>query len=371
MEQYAPHVEELARDLVRLDSRGSRSSVEAVECCSAALSGFCLERLDYLDSGGTLKRVLVARRGVGPCLALCGHVDTVPAVDWHTDPWSATVKEGMLHGLGSTDMKGPLAACIIAARLLPKSVPVMLLITADEETTKQGAKVIVKRSELVAEDPPRLILIAEPTQMVPIRGHRASATFEATATGVQAHSATGRGQNANWVLVPFLCEMRALFDRLRQDRELQDVNYNPPYSDFNLVLENQAGALNITVARATARILFRYSAGVDPSATAQKIRAAAARAGVALDEVWDGIPPELPSDHVFVRLCAHTSGKRPRTGPFGTDASQLQCIAPCIVMGPGDMAAAHTPEEAVCLQDLCDAVPVFARIAERVATVDC
>ena len=55
------------------------------------------------------------------------------------------------------------------------------------------------------------------------------------------------------------------------------------------------------------------------------------------------------------------------TAPFGTDASILQAIAPCVVMGPGDIGVAHKPDEAVRLAELVAAVPMFQALATRLA----
>src|SRR5271165_5215978 len=196
MTDPASEVTALTRDLVQMDSRSRLSNIAMVE------------RIDFTDLTGTAKRVLVAQRG-GPNgdgrggdgkggLAFSGHLDTVPDTGWQDDPWSGRIDvDGVLHGLGSTDMKGPLAAAVIAARSLPPAVPVSLLITTDEETTKQGAQEIVARSALVRQAAPRGILVVEPTGMAPVRGHRSHIVYTAVATGVQAHSSTGRGRNAN------------------------------------------------------------------------------------------------------------------------------------------------------------------------------
>ena len=69
----------------------------------------------------------------------------------------------------------------------------------------------------------------------------------------------------------------------------------------------------------------------------------------------------------LVRLCVDVLGKPAGTAPYGTDASELQAIAPCVVLGPGDIAEAHTPTEKVRVADLAAAVPVFMRLAERSA----
>lgn len=364
MRAYLDEVTALARALVAIDSRSHLSNLPAAARLEAALGGFAVERIDYTDAAGVAKRALVAARGAGG-VAFSGHLDTVPDTGWADDPWAASVADGRLHGLGSTDMKGPLAACVVAARALPADVPVALLITTDEETSKEGARQIVRRSALARAYAPRGILIAEPTMMQPVRGHRSSIAFTATATGAQAHSSTGQGRNANWDLIPFLADMRDLHARVRSAAPLQDAAYDPPYGDFNLVLDNHGAAVNVTVPRATARIKYRYSASIDPEIVAGAVRRAAARHGIVLDERRDGPPPELPPDHPFLRVCAEAAGAAPRTAPYGTDASELGALAPCVVMGPGDIAVAHAPGESVQLDALAAAVPVFIEVARR------
>ena len=261
-------------------------------------------------------------------------------------------------------MKGPVAACIVAAAGLPPDVPVTLLITTDEETTKQGATVIAERSELARRAALRGIIVAEPTRLVPVRGHRAAINFTAVATGVQAHSSTGRGVNANWALIPFLAELQEIQAMLRDDASWHDAAYAPPFCDFNLVLDNHGTAVNVTPALATCRIKFRVSRSVDPAPILAAVCAAAERAGLELTTTAEGAPPELAPDHPLVRLAQDLTGQRAATVPFGTDASELQALAPCVVLGPGGIGTAHTPRECVAIADLAAAVPVFARVLE-------
>jgi acetylornithine deacetylase/succinyl-diaminopimelate desuccinylase-like protein len=357
----------LTGDLVSIDSRSFVSNIPLADRIAAELGDFEVETLDYVEANGTAKRVLVAHRGGPGGIAFSGHMDTVPDTGWQEDPWSGRSEAGMLHGLGATDMKGPLAAAIMAARALPLRVPVSLFITTDEETTKHGARELVRRSALARAAKPAMILVVEPTKMIPVRGHRSHVLFTCVATGVQAHSATGLGRNANWALLPFLVEMQTLFDRLRTDPALQDRDYDPAFSDLNLVLDNHGAAINVTVPKATARLKFRYSAKIDPAPVLDVVYSAAKRAGVAVTEAREGLPPELPADHPLVRLCTDITGKQPGTVPFGTDASVLQALAPCVVMGPGDMGVAHAPGEAVSIAELDAAIPVFTHLAESIA----
>ena len=368
MPDIANEVVTLARELISLDSRSFVSNIAVADRVEASLAGFDTERIDYVDDAGVAKRALVAHRGPTGGIALSGHMDTVPDTGWQEDPWSARLSaDGILHGLGSTDMKGPVAAAIVAARSLPEHVPITLLITTDEETTKQGARLIAQRSEIVRRMKLRGIIVVEPTLLAPVRGHRSSMAFTCVATGVQAHSSTGRGRNANWALIPFLMEMKAVSERLRNDASLQDANYDPPFSDFNVVIDNHGAAMNVTVPKATARIKFRYSAKVDPAPVLRAVHDAASRFNIVVSEAREGLPPELPEDHPLVRLCVDLAGGSAGTAPYGTDASELQAIAPCVVLGPGDIAEAHTPSETVRVADLVAAVPLFVRLAERSA----
>src|SRR5262249_34191242 len=136
MTPHAGSAARFDRGLVAIDSRSFLCNDAIAERVESELSGFELERIDYEDQRGVAKRALVAHRGPSGGLALSGHMDTVPDTGWQSDPWSGAIRDGMLHGLGSADMKGPLAAAIVAAHALPASVPISLLLTSGEEETK-------------------------------------------------------------------------------------------------------------------------------------------------------------------------------------------------------------------------------------------
>ena len=365
MDQPTRVIATLAQDLVRIDSRSFLSNLVLAARLEQELAGFEVERLPFTDDDGVEKVALVATRGRGG-LAFSGHMDTVPDTGWSSDPWSGLIEGDTLHGLGSADMKGPVAALVVAARTLPPRVPIALLLTTDEETTKAGARAVVG-SALIRRYAPTGIVVAEPTGMVPVRGHRSHIEFTAVATGIQMHSSTGRGRNANWALVPFLAELRTIHDRLRSDPALQDPDYDPVFSDFNPVIDNHGAAVNVTVPKATVRIKFRYSASIDPTPVVEAVQDAAERAGLKLTEKREGSPPELSADHELVARAVALTGNAARTVPFGTDASELQALAPCLILGPGDIGVAHTPRERVSLSALAAAVPVFQHLAEQAA----
>ena len=364
MSSALPEIVALAARLIALDTRSSRSNGALADLVISELPGFTVERLDFTDPDGVEKSALVALRGeAGGCLAFSAHMDTVPPVGWTRDPFAPAVEDGRLYGLGSCDMKGPMAAAIVAARSLPADRATMLLLTCDEETTKEGARRIVSQSRLLRAHPPAAILVVEPTGLRPLRGHRSDVQFTATARGIQAHSSTAIGLNANIALIPFLSEMRDLYLVLRSDPGLQDPSYVPPWCDLNIIIDNHGTATNITPPLATCRMKFRYSQAIDPAWVIERVEGAACRHDLNLAVRREGTPPELPVDHPFVRLATAVAAAPPEVGAFGSDASQFAPVAPTLILGPGSMEQAHKPEEFIDLGQLERSVAIFQRLA--------
>ncbi len=107
-------------------------------------AGFTVERLPIPGYPGKFN--LVATAGTGPDgLVLAGHTDTVPFDGplWSSDPFKLTERDGRLYGLGTSDMKGFFALILEAVRdldLAKLKHPLVLLATADEESSMCGAK---------------------------------------------------------------------------------------------------------------------------------------------------------------------------------------------------------------------------------------
>lgn len=357
----------LAQNLIRFDTRSSKTNLPLIEFIEGELRDWNVERVAYRDADGIEKAALVARRGPeeGPAIALSGHLDTVPPVGWQRDPFTPRIEKGRLYGLGSVDMKGPVAAAIVAASTLPEQIPVMLLLTTDEETTKEGARRIVAESASMAKSPPAVVVVVEPTGLRCVRGHRVDIQFIADATGIQAHSSTPDGRNANIALIPFLSDMRELHLKLRHDTSLHDPAYQPPWCDLNIVVDNYGAATNLTVGRATCRMKLRYSKSIDPDWIVAAVENSSRRNCLDLTIRPEGTPPELPVDHPLVEQAASLTGLPPLVVGFGTDASQFSAIAPCIVFGPGSIEQAHKPDEYIDVGELERSVSLLRNLVVR------
>jgi len=184
-----------ARDLVRIPSLSCEEKA-AARRVEAEMEGLGFDQV-LLDSFGSAIGVVEGAED-GPTLLLDAHTDTVDvsgAVPWQRDPFSGEVEGGYLHGRGSADMKGALAAMVHGA--------------ASVERSRMGGRVVVSASpmEEVLEGvalqkvmeafPPDFVVIGEATDLQLARGGRGRAEIHLETRGVPTHSSAPHlGRNA-------------------------------------------------------------------------------------------------------------------------------------------------------------------------------
>ncbi len=190
---------DLAMDLIR------RRSVTPQDCGCQDLMierlqalGFVVERLRFGDVDN-----FWARKGrVAPLLAFAGHTDVVPtgpAEQWTSDPFTPTIRDGLLYGRGAADMKGSLAAMVTACeRFLPKhpdhSGSLAFLITSDEEGPSIDGTVKVIEHLQQRREKIDWCLVGEPSSSAQLgdcikNGRRGSLSGALTVHGRQGHVA--------------------------------------------------------------------------------------------------------------------------------------------------------------------------------------
>jgi acetylornithine deacetylase len=159
-------------------------------------AGFAV-RIDELPhAAGKANLIATLGRGDGG-LVLAGHTDTVPcdAQLWQSDPYRLDVRGEQLHGLGTTDMKGFLAIVLSAcaqAREWRLRAPLVILATADEESTMAGARALTAGGLSG-----RYAVIGEPTGLRAVRRHKGVLMQRIRVTGRSGHSSDpALGRNA-------------------------------------------------------------------------------------------------------------------------------------------------------------------------------
>lgn len=312
-------------------------------------------------------------------LVFSGHSDTVPfdRDDWQTDPFTLTTgADGALFGLGVADMKGFFPCMLHAVHELGAGAlkkPVVLVATADEESTMWGAQQLVSEGRRLG----RHAIIGEPTSLRPVRKHKGVMMERVALEGHAGHSSDpSLGANA----IEGMGRVITALGALREDfaRRYRDESFSVPGPTLNLGKVTGGDSPNRICAHCELHFDVRPLPGMLPDAIRREVAAAVQEAikGLGLSAecgaLVDGVPPfETQADSPFVRACEEQSGHAAIAVMFGTEAPYLSELGmETIVMGPGDIAVAHQPNETLRVQDLTRATTLYGHLLHRFCAED-
>lgn len=367
---------QITRELVAVPSISSVSNQPAADVTSRWMerSGFTVERIEFVDPHGTPHVNLAGRKGSGSGgIAYMGHNDVVPVDTWDfaSGPFEPTVQHNRLYGRGSCDMKGSVAAFLAAASRVPAeqlSQPIYFVCTADEEIGHLGAQEVARRSavyrELVQQNTPAII--GEPTSLDVVYAHKGAVSLTVTSRGRAAHSSSREGLNANWAMIPFLAEVNRIRQELEHDPKWLDDEFNPSDVRFNLLITDHSPALNITAPESVCRISFRPMPGQPVDELLNQLQDLVKANG--LEAVVGWIEPAIRTDpqSPFIQEVLKLAGKpTAKAVAYGTDGSSFLEVKQMVVLGPGDIAQAHTDDEWISLDQLHAGVDLYERLIRR------
>lgn len=212
---------------------------------------------------------------VEPSLWFLGHTDVVPPgplEDWTSPPFEAEVRNNVLYGRGAADMKGAVAAMVIAAEELVREHPdhagqIGILLTSDEEGeavdgVKQVARVLGQR-----KGAPSYCIVGEPSSQKQLGdtvriGRRGSTHGRLTVHGIQGHSAFPQAlDNPIHRITTFLDALTKI------EWDQGDENFPPTHCQVTNI-HSGTGAENVTPGHAEAWFNFRNS----PASPSEEIR---------------------------------------------------------------------------------------------------
>jgi acetylornithine deacetylase len=360
------------KELVRRASPSYQSNAEVSDYVQETLkrNGFHTERVEYRDAHGVLKVNVLGKKGPGSGgISFFGHTDTVPAEGWKfDDPFKPFEKDGKLYGRGACDMKGPVACALAAAEGFEASdlaKPIYIVCTADEEVGYAGATVVADKSELFQEVLQSAGIICEPTRLKVVYAHKGTVAITATATGRAAHSSTSEGINANLKTIPFLWEMKKIHDEL-QDEANWNREFDPPTAGWNIGINDNNGVLNITSPKSVATVYYRPMPGQDVDAVLERVRRCAQENDLELDLLYTGKPLYTDPNSELVRAVLDVAGdSAAHTVSYGTDGMVIGQHMPVVVIGPGDIAQAHTADEWIEIDQLEKGVELNRKLIQR------
>ena len=319
--------------------------------------------------------------GSAPGLLLLGHTDVVPIGDgWTLDPVGGEVRDGRLYGRGSTDMKGGLAASVVAmAALRAAGVdlagPIELAAVVDEEETGAGIRHYIGASRGSGFGG---CIVAEPTDLQPIIAARGDSYVEIDVTGKAAHSGNpADGINAINGAAAIVRELERWHDEMAAAAAHPLVG--PPTWNVGQV----HGGLGTSTVPAECRLvvdrrLLPSEEGAPVLAETRKrigeLGLDSRGLGVEIAMTMEMPGFETPADHPFVSAVDGALGSAGGPGlPLAgwTAACDGGFIArdygmPVIVLGPGSVGTqAHQPDESVGLDELVVAARTYALAAMR------
>ncbi len=315
-------------------------------------AGFAVELLPVPADATKVNLVATLGRGEGG-LVLAGHTDTVPydETGWSSDPFRLTERSGLLYGLGTSDMKAFLALAIEAARGLRAEElerPLVILATADEESGMTGAKALVDAGRHLG----RHAVIGEPTGMKPVHVHKGVMMESIRIRGRSGHSSDpSLGVSALEAMVRVLNDVIAWRQQL-QSRHV-DPRFSVPVPTMNLGHIHGGDNPNRICAGCELQIDIRPLPGMSleelRTTLNQRLVRSLGDLAVEIEVVplFPGLEPmETPAAADIVRASEALTGSEARAVAFGTEGPFLRQLGmEVVIMGPGDIAQAHQPDE--------------------------
>jgi acetylornithine deacetylase len=168
--------------------------------------------------------------------------------------------------------------------------------------------------------------------------------------------------SANFRIAPFLAKVAELADLFRSDTSYMNNMFVPPTNGFNMVLSDGDCKPNVTAAQTVCTLSFRPMPD-DRSEDVVEMVSALARQYDFDVSAFIHAPFYISPDSEIVRAGIEATGLAgAETVAFGTDAAVLKDYLPLVILGPGNIAQAHTAGEWIGLEQLSQAVEIYGRM---------
>jgi succinyl-diaminopimelate desuccinylase len=318
-----------------------------------------------------------------PTLALVTHLDTVPCGELTARARAVAVQDGRVYGRGACDAKGSLAAmlaalCVLRERRDALRVNVQVAAMVDEEHTFQGVLEYIR--QFATTKRPAAAIVGEPTGLQVVRAHKGVLRFRLETLGRAAHSARPEeGINAIDMMTGVLPALRDAFAAERPEPHplLGAATFTATQIEGgiapNVVPETCSVVLDrrLLPGESTASVLRWVDTRLDALHEADPCLRVRRHDPFVADEALE-TDPQAPIVQAALRARSALFGQSHAIGvPFGTDGSKLAARAgvPTIVLGPGDIAQAHTADEWIEIRQLAQAVQLYVDCALAMGSV--
>jgi len=381
-------MKEFLRKLIQAETTAEKGELAAAQVISAELGRSGVDC--QIDSWGKTRANITARvKSTGSkaaplrlrpsprqALLFVSHLDVVGPgeASWQHPPFAAVESDGKIHGRGSADMKGGIAAIVTAIRQvvdahIPLQGDIILFGAAGEETDSCGAKRFISNQGAI----PKLagVVVTEPTDFQVVTAHRGLLWLKVATKGKAAHGSTPElGINA-------IASMRCLLDEME--------NYKIPFQPHHLLGECSMSINTIAGGKAINIVPDKCTMGIDirtlPTQNHQdivrdfekilaKLRQKNSQFAAEVSIARDVEALETDCSCDFVEdFCSTIGTNQTKAVGFTTDGPYFASFgAPVVVFGPGKSQLCHQPDEYIDIADVEKAVEHYKNIILKFLT---
>jgi acetylornithine deacetylase len=350
---------EILRNLISLDSQNPPGNYESI---ISYIYRYLTENTAskvVMQNVSDIKGNIIAVRGK-PRWMIAAHLDTVPAgSSWKQSPFELYDDGQNYYGLGAADVKGAIAVILYTLSCV-KAKDFAILFNVDEESgNNEGIRVFLKSR--IKEDI-RFAVVTEPTAMNIIRRHNGICNFEIGVYARQVHSSIARdGDNAiekATVILNKLLEYKQVL-LAREDNGL--------FPTLNIAMINGGLKYNMTPHYCQIKVSRRYTPGESIKDVKEEIERLLNMIGCSIhySYVAESFESHASEESIF-RLVEYGAREENNAVMFWSEAALVDSAGiPAVVIGPGDIAQAHTPNEYISKIELEKTFDFYRNLFER------
>jgi succinyl-diaminopimelate desuccinylase len=337
--------------------------------------GFVIE---FINRNGVTN--LWARRGTAkPLFVFAGHTDVVPTgplEKWTSPPFAPEIRDGVLYGRGTADMKSSLAAMVTAVEAFVAAHPdhpgsIAFLLTSDEEGDANDGTIAVIEALKARGESLDFCVIGEPTSVDTLgdmikNGRRGSLSGVLTAKGIQCHIAyPEKGRNPIHDVAPALAELAATeWDKGNE--------YFPPTTWQVSNIHGGTGATNVVPGSVEIKFNFRFSTASTPEGLQQRLRGILDKHGVDYDIQWTlgakpfltGRGPLADAASTAIREICGIESELSTTGGTSDGRFIAEICAQLLEIGPVN-ATSHKIDECIAVDSFPKLSAIYRSILEQ------
>ncbi len=340
--------------------------------------GFSIE---FINRNGVTN--LWARRGTSaPLFVFAGHTDVVPTgpLDkWTTPPFAPEIRDGMLYGRGTADMKSSVAASVTAVEAFIAANPnhpgsLAFLLTSDEEGDATDGTVIVIEALKARGETLDFCIIGEPTSVDTLgdmikNGRRGSLSGVLTVKGIQCHIAyPEKGRNPIHEAAPALAELAAT------EWDQGNEYYQPTTWQISNI-HGGTGATNVVPGSVEVKFNFRFSTASTPEGLQQRLCAILEKHKLDFEIKWTlgarpfltGRGPLADAATTAIRDICGIETELSTTGGTSDGRFIAEICRQMLEIGPVN-ATSHKIDECIAIDALPKLSAIYRRILEQLMT---